>query len=397
MSEEIARGVILVVVLLVAVVRSPFMVRDSRQRLLLSVLVVFLGGSIVIQSWFGVFVNALTGITHFNNLVQGGWGVLNAAVMLELVASVVHDERKARQNRLVRILWAVATVVVMVVCFALTPGVERFNPRGIVSIFAVYAVVAGIYMIAAAGSAAWLLVRRLPYITGRTLYTGLLMVTVGNTIQVPFMVIRTLQRLIPDLPSELLTTAFVLNTTRFIMVPLGCVIAALEPPRKAALYWYRRVRLYTLWRGLRDATEELALTPPEARTRDLLTVSDAWERLHRRVIEIHDSAFYLFDAWVWPELLVEAKRRADQAARSGQCRIVAVAYWLEVARRVALSGVPRLHSELNRELLPELQAAESTMHAEMQYLIRLNRSMRSQPVQAFAKEAVEKQRQISKS
>lgn len=394
MFEEIARRFILAVVWLVLVLRSPVMVRDSQQRRLWLVLAVFAGGSIVIQPWFGSFVNAATGITQFNNLIQGVWGVLNAAVMLEFVVNLAVDKGKAWQNLVVRIFWAVATVAAMVLCFALTPGAERFKPTGTVSAFAVYAVLAGTYMIGAAGSAAWLVGRRLPYVTGGTLYVGLLMVTVGNAIQVPFLVIRTVQRLTPEIPPELLTAAFVLNTTRFIMVPLGCVIAAVEPPRKTVLYWYRRMRIYPLWRRLRDATRELALTPPTRRTRDLLTIDDAWERLHRRVVEVHDSVFYLYDAWAWPELLVAAKHHAEETARPEQRRIVAVACWIEVTRRAALSSAPKLHRELDHELLPELQAAQSTMRAELRYLVRLNRAMRSRRVQAFAREMAQRHRQV---
>jgi hypothetical protein len=397
MFEEIARGLILAIVWIVLVLRSSFMVRDSRQRHLWLVLMVFAGGSIVIQSWFGALINAATGIAQFNNLVQGIWGVLNAATMLEFVVGLILDEGKARQHRRARISWAIATVAAMALCFAVTPGAERFTPPATVPAFAVYAVVAGIYVIGAAGWAAWLLWRRLPYVTGRALYAGLFMVTVGNAIQVPFMVIRTLQRLIPEVPPELLTAAFVLNSTRFIMVPVGCVITAIEPPRMTVLYWYRRVRLYTLWRRLRDATRDLALTPPMPRTRDLLTIDDAWERLHRRVVEIHDSAFSLYDAWAWPELLIAAKRCAVQTAQPQQRRIVAVACWIEVARRAALSGAPRLHRELDHELLPELQAAQSTMRAEMRYLIRLHRAMRSRQVQAFVKEMIQRQRKIAAS
>lgn len=393
--EEIARRSILVVVWIVLALRSPAMVRDSQQRRLWLVLVVFAGGSIVIQPWFGSFVNAVTGITQFNNLVQGVWGVLNAAVMLEFVVNLALDQRKARHGRIIRIFSAVVTVAAMVLCFALTLGAERFTPAGTVSDFAVYAVLAGIYMISAAGAAAWLLWRRLPHITGTALYVGLLMVTVGNAFQVPFMVMRTVQRLIPEVPPELLTAAFALHTARFMMVPLGCVIAAVEPSCKAALYWYRRVRLYFLWRCLRDATRELALTPPTPRARDLLTIDDAWERLHRRVVEIRDSVFQLHDAWAWPELLVAAQRHAEETARPERRRIVAVACWIEVTRRAALSDMPRLYRELDHELLPELQAVQSTMHAEIRHLLQLDRAMRSRRVEAFVREMGRRHRHIS--
>lgn len=69
-----------------------------------------------------------------------------------------------------------------------------------------------------------------------------------------------------------------------------------------------------------------------------------------------------------------------------------MACWIEVTRRVALSGAPRLHNELDHELLPE-QAVQPTMHAEVRYLVRLRRVMRSRRVQAFAKEIVQGQQE----
>ncbi|TWP50950.1 hypothetical protein FKR81_17905 [Lentzea tibetensis] len=360
MFEEISRTVILTVVWTVLVLRTPAMLRDRRQRRLWLVLAVFALGSITIQSWFGRFVNEATGIPQFNNLVQGLSGILNAAVVLEFVAYLVG----VRRWRL-RIGAAVATAAGMCVTFALTPAAERFKPPVGFTAFTVYALLALVYMVVAAGAASYLLFRQLPRITGRTLYAGLLMVAVGHATQVPFMLIRTWQRLVPGIPQWLLDVAFQLGTARFILVPLGCSIAALEPVRQAALYYYRRVRLYGLWRRLRDATGELALEPPPSRRRDLLTFGRSWERLHRRVVEIRDSAFYLHDTWAWPELLQQARDTPHP-----------VAHWLEVTRRDALDGAPQRHSGVGHDLLPELKASQSTMHAEMRYLIELDRAMR---------------------
>ncbi|GLZ28873.1 hypothetical protein Lesp02_10630 [Lentzea sp. NBRC 105346] len=356
MFEEISRTVVLAVVWTVLVLRTPAMLRDRRQRRLWLVLAVFALGSITIQSWFGRFVNEVTGVAQFNNLVQGLSGILNAAVVLEFVAYLVGVTHR-------RWPYALAAALGMTVAFFLTPGPLRFKPGH--PWFTVYALIALVYMVGAAGYASFLLFRELPLIRGRTLWAGLLMVAVGHSTQVPFMLIRTWQRLLPGIPPWLPDLAFVLGVVRFILVPLGCCIAALEPVRQAALFYYRRVRLYGLWRRLRDATEELALEPPPARWRDLLTFGNSWERLHRRVVEIRDSAFYLHDTWAWPQLLHEA-RTAEHP----------VAHWLEVTRRAALDGAPQRHSGVGHDLLPELKADQSTMHAEMRYLLALDRAMR---------------------
>ena len=359
MFEEISRTVILTVVWIVLVLRTPAMLRDRGQRRLWLVLAVFAIGSITIQSWFGRWVNEVTDVAQFNNLVQGLSGILNAAAVLEFVAYLVG----IRHWRF-RVGAAVAVAAGMSVTFALTPAAQRFKPPVGFTSFTVYSLLALVYMVTAAGFAAYLLFRHLPQIRGRTLFAGLLMVAVGHSTQVPFMLIRTWQRLIPGIPQWLLDAAFVTGTVRFVLVPLGCCIAAMEPVRQAVLFYYRRVRLYGLWRRLRDATESLALEPPPSRRQDLLTLGRSWERLHRRVVEIRDSAFYLYDTRASPELLREARGSTHP-----------VAHWLAITRREALDGAPQRHAAVGTDLLPELKAAQSTMREEMRYLLALDRAM----------------------
>lgn len=267
----------------------------------------------------------------------------------------------------------------MTLCFALTPAPERFAPPSQLSSFAVYAVLAAIYMVGAAGAVAWSIGRNLALVKGKTLRAALMMVTVGNGTEIPFMTIRTLQRLTLRAGPELLVFAFLLNTARFILIPLGCAIAAMEPSRKTMLYYYRRIRLYPLWHLLRSATIELALASLVSRTQDALATDDAWERLHRRVVEVHDSIFYLYDGWARPELV-------DQSTR--QTRVLncgPTACWLEVARREALRGIPKRYCvNPDRELLPRVLAQESSMRVEVRYLMRLHRALKSRSVQAFA-------------
>ncbi|MDQ1308589.1 MAG: hypothetical protein QG671_4424 [Actinomycetota bacterium] len=71
MSEQGIRHLIILVAWTVLIVRTPFMIRDRRQRPLWLVLSAIAGGSIVIQSWFGAALNHATGVPHMNNLVQG--------------------------------------------------------------------------------------------------------------------------------------------------------------------------------------------------------------------------------------------------------------------------------------------------------------------------------------
>jgi hypothetical protein len=383
-SDEVIREVIPPVVWSVLVVRTPFVMRDREQRSVWLMLAVFAGGSIVIQSWFGAAINHMTGIPQLNNLVQGLWGILNMAVTLELVVSLSARAGVARKARIARIAAAATVSAGMGLCFAITSPALRFTPPPTPSAFTAYALLAAVYMISTAAAATWLLVRYLPQIKAGTLYVAILLLAVGNATQVPFMAIRTLQRLTHYAGPDVLQVAFLLNTARFILVPLGCIIAAVEPVRKTALYCYRRIRLYPLWRLLRTATPELVLTQPVSRWRDLVTVDDAWERAHRRVIEIRDSISYLHDTWAWPELLDGAAAYAENTAPEQRRRLVAISCWLEVTRRAARDGAPKLALDLDKKLLPELLADQSTVPAEIRSLLRLWRALRSSQVLSFA-------------
>lgn len=460
MSPEIIRQVIFIVTGTVLILRTPFMVRHKQQRPLWLLIVVIASGSIVIQSWFGTVINRSTGIAQFNNLFQGVFAVLDIAASLEFVIHLASGKARSRAGRVARIAWPLATVAGMALSFALTPAAERFKPLVASGPFLGYVLLVGAYLIGGAGAATWVMWRHLPQVVGRTLYTALLMVMIGNAAEVPFMAIRTLQRWTDFATPRLAQAALGFSTARFILLPLGCIVVAIEPARKTILYCYRRARLYSLWHLLRSATKGIVLNPLVSRRQDLLSIDHPWERLHRRVIEIRDSIFYLHDNWawaglleqaaheaevaarvsgshlvmidfwlkvarrtgrqaergdqqtsdnfrqnpgtdgragVWLELLVIARWGAEDLARSEQRQIIAMACWIEVTRRAALSSAPKLHRQLDHELLPELQTVQSTMRAEMRYLVRLGRAMRLRRVQAFAEEITQAQREGSGS
>ena len=386
--DEITRQAIFAVVLLVLLVRTPAMVRNQEQRPLWLVLAVFAGGSIVIQSWFGAAVNDLSGDAQFNNLVQGLWGILNMAVTLEFVMRLTSPGRH-RRHRNTRISWAAGTALGMTALFELAPPDERFDPAFEFAPFTAYSLLAASYMIVSAVIMTVAMGRHLPSVGTRTLFAGLLMLTAGNATQVPFMAIRTLQRLATDVPPALGDAAFVLNTIRFVLVPLGCVVAALEPVRATVVHWHRHVRIYPLWRLLRDATPELALEPPISRAGDLFATGYLWERLHRRVVEIRDSIVYLHDTWASPALLDQVSRYAESEAPHGRRRVLATACLLAALRRFSLDGTPKRYLKPDRSLLPELLHDVATSRVEVEGLIRLQHVMRSREVRNFIDDTVE--------
>nr|WP_052477836.1 MAB_1171c family putative transporter [Kibdelosporangium sp. MJ126-NF4]CEL14358.1 hypothetical protein [Kibdelosporangium sp. MJ126-NF4]CTQ88724.1 hypothetical protein [Kibdelosporangium sp. MJ126-NF4] len=384
MVEEISRWVVLAVVWLVVLVRTPAMLRDAQQRPLWLVLVVIALGAVPIQPWFAVWIDQLTGDPRFHNLFRGLFAVLDAAVTWRFVVHVAGrrdtwwHSRGGRWSR-AAIAWAVAGAITA--CYYATPAAQRFRPSPD-GPFAVYNILIFLYLGVSLGAAAWQLWRHLPGIRGRALRVGLALVAVGNAMEVPFAVTRLGERLTWFASPVLADIAFCASTARFIMVPLGCVVAAFEPMRTAVLHYYRRVRLYSLWRSLRDATADIALAEPVSRWQDAMTVGNTWERLHRRIIEIRDSAFHLHDTWCHPELIDKASRDADDH------RIGVTARWLEVARREAVAGRPKRFAFSDKAFLPALVAEESTVYHETRYLLVLAGQLRSPAVQAFAESMV---------
>lgn len=325
MFAEITRELIFAVVWTVLILRTPFMIHHKQRRPLWLVLVVIASGSITIQSWFGTAVNQATRIVQFNNILQGVLAVVDIAVTLEFVVHLTSGSARSRAGQVARAVWPLATVAGMVLSFALTPAAERFKPLAVPGPFLAYVLLVGTYLIAGAGAATWVMWRHLPAVNGRTLYAGLLMVMIGNAAEVPFMTIRTLQRWSEFATPELAQVALIFSTTRFIVMPLGCIVTAIEPARKTILYCYCRARLYSLWRELRNATSGITFDPLVSRRQDLLNIDDAWERLHRRLIEIHDSIFYLHDTWACTELLEHAAREAEMTNRANKGRLAVIA------------------------------------------------------------------------
>ncbi|WP_410658138.1 MAB_1171c family putative transporter [Amycolatopsis sp. lyj-112] len=379
MFDDVARQVLLAVVLTTLLARAPSLLRGGRnQRPLLLVLAVFAASSVLVQPWFGAWVNDVTGIVSFNNLLQGVWGIVDITATLSFVVHLTGSRPLSGRRKLVWGAWASASGFAMIALFAVTSPEDRFTSSGESAPFAAYALVAAAYMVGAAGTAAWLLWRHLPAVRGGPLRPALTMILAGDLVIVPFMAIRTVERLTP-IPSWLPAVAVALSTIRFVLFPLGCVIVALEPFRTAAVHRYRRIRLYSLWRSLRASTPELSLTPVPSRARDLFDTGDAWESLHRRVIEIRDSIFQLYDTRVWGELLDHARTQAPP----GDPELSTIACWLEVARRTALGPDPKLHQNLDKSQLPEL-LADSTLGHETRYFLELHRVLRSAPVREFA-------------
>jgi hypothetical protein len=349
------------------------------------VFVVFAVSTLVVQSWFAHAINDATGIKEFNKLVQGLWAVLNVAVMLEFVAHVAWGDSLASRHKTRRILLASAVATSMGVLFAMTPPQSRFNSKLLVPSFAAYSVIAGVYTIGVAMLAAFILARHVNQVYGRALRVALILIAVGTGALGPVVAILTLERLTRLVTPEMWQCAFLLSIARLILVPLGCAIAALAPACAQLVHGYYYYRLYSLWRLLRKATPELALSPIPSRAVDLRNLTAPWENLHKRVVEIHDSIHHLFDCWATPDLLDRAATFAASAHRiANTAAIVETACWLEVTRRLATSRAPKQYSVLDPRTSPISTDVDSTEPAEIRRLLKLARTLQAKQVQDFA-------------
>jgi hypothetical protein len=83
--------------------RAPAAIADRRQLPISIVLAFSAFGSLTIQSWFGRAVNDFTGITAFNNLVQGLSGIASQAVLLEFIILTYPNSNGTSRLRVLRI------------------------------------------------------------------------------------------------------------------------------------------------------------------------------------------------------------------------------------------------------------------------------------------------------
>jgi MFS family permease len=338
-----------------------------------------------VQSWFARAINYATGVEEFNKLMHGLWGVLNVAVALEFAVHVAWDDRLASRHRTLRILLAFVAATSMAVLFAMTPPQSRFNSKLLVRSFTVYSIIAGIYIIGATLLAAFILARHLNQIHGRALRIALILIALGAGALGPVVAILTLEQLTHVVTPEIRQYAFLLSIARLILVPLGCVIAALAPACAQLVHGYYYCRLYSLWRLLRKATPELALSPIPSRAVDLRNLTAPWENLHKRVVEIHDSIHHLFDSWATPDLLDQAATFAAVTHRTpSTAPIIETACWLEVTRRLATSGAPKHYCALDPRTSPIGTNADSTKSAETRRLLKLARTLQTTQVENFA-------------
>ena len=380
---EDLRGVILLVVWIVLVVRIPATWRP-RQRPAWIVLAALAAGAIAIQAPIAQWINHATGVSRANELAVTLVALTDFAAVWWF-ALTLHRAGHSIPAWLRRapLVCAATMAVLAVFFFVVTPAAQRYGAqaRGWWIGYAVAWIVYGAITATGAATIFW---RHGVTMRSPVLRVSVLMLAVGTTAELPYLVIRAVRWFVPGTSPTLALVGFWCSFARFVLVALGCSVAAMEPLRKAILHWYRRQRLYGLWLLLRQATPELVVQAPPSRAADLVAYDNTWERLHQRVVDIRDSITFLHDGWASPHLLHEATRFATQGTGGKHAHLVATACWIEVTRRDAAAGVPKLHHELDKSLLPQVLASESTVHREIRHLLQLHRALQSRSVHAFA-------------
>ncbi|GII95035.1 DUF6545 domain-containing protein [Sinosporangium siamense] len=376
---ESVRGLILVVVWAVLILRIPAL-RRPRQRPVWLVLFVLAMGSVAIQEWVGQWIDGVTGVPKASELAVVFVALTDFAAVWWFAITLQQAGGTAPAwLRRAPLVCAVTMAVLATALFTVTPPADRFGSQAH-GWWVVYALVWISYGLITAVGAAAVFWRYGVTMRSPVLRLSVLALAVGTSAEVPYLVIRGI-RWFTDAPPDLVLVGFWCSFARFMLVALGCSLAALEPLLTTILYWYRRQRLHSLWLLLRQATPELQMGARQSRMSELWTFKDIEELLHQRMIEIRDSITFLHDGWASPEMLQQAERHA---AAAGKPRHLAVACWLEVTRRNALEGAPKLHHKLDRHLLPEVLAAKPTVRREVRQFLRLHRALRSSFTRGFA-------------
>ncbi|MDQ8702859.1 hypothetical protein RCO28_10205 [Streptomyces sp. LHD-70] len=380
---ETMRGVVLAVVWTVLVLRIPAL-RRSGQRPVWAVLLVLAAGSLLIQAQMGAWVDEVTGVPKAGELAVTLIALTDFAVVWWFALTLrAVDRPTPAWLRRAPLGCALVTAGAAFAFFVLADEQDRYGEQAH-GWWVAYALVwVGYGLVTAVGAAAvfWRYGLRM---LSPTLRASMLLLALGTSAEVPYLVIRGLRWFDPDASPALALAGFWCSFARFVLVALGCSLAAIDPLRKASLFYYRRQRLFRLWRLLRQATPELLVVTPQSRLSDLLTFRNSWELLHQRVIDIRDSIIFLRDGWASEELLREAARHIQESELRERERLLATACWIEAARRDALAGEPRRHEEVHSGLLPEVHGSESTMPREITYLVRLYRFLSSRHVSEFA-------------
>ncbi|GGM79183.1 hypothetical protein GCM10012275_57220 [Longimycelium tulufanense] len=348
MIEQVIRLGLLVLCWTVVVVRISAL-RSPRQRPVWFTLLTLGLGVTMLQSGLSRALNRLTGIP-LSSLVSGLLAVSLVTALLAFAVRVWQgtDTGPAPWQRL-RMGYALATAVVMSVSFAFTvmhdvPARDRFLPPvGTFNALTVYWLTYLSYMFVVNVWATVLFWRELPRVRSWLVRTAVLLLALATTVIVVYSGTRVAA--VFSTTPELIRLGLLLSSTYFVLVALGCSVAAIEPLAQGAVSWWHCTKLYPLWRNLCHAVPHVALQKPRGWFLDVLAVRNGQLRLHRRLIEIRDGLLVLRD-WVTPADLERIDAAVTGAGLNGDgAESARTACWLQVAIHAKQVGNPRIATE----------------------------------------------------
>lgn len=349
MNPDLIRVVLLCLCWPVVLLRISA-VRAADQNLLWFTLMMQGVGLAVLQTPVMLGIQRLTGVPRIESLISSLLASV-VAVLLLMVAlriSALSDARTARWSRLMA-LYCGVTAIIMVTTFTVVtvqriPTRDRFLPViGDFSAHTVYWIAYLTYMIVVSAWTTLLFWRQIRLVATKVFRFALLALAVGTTTFLVFLGTRvaSLFSTSPDLPAF----GVYVSSIYSISITLGCSLAIIMPLSQGVASWWRANRLYPLWRALCDASPHIALTPPEGRLRDVLTLRDNRHRLQRRLVEIRDGLLIMRE-WVTQathDRIVTAlasERLPNRAAAVTAC-------WVKVALRARSAGRERVARPLD--------------------------------------------------
>jgi hypothetical protein len=247
-------------------------------------------------------VDQFLGVARLDRLVGCLAAVAMMAGLLDLAVKMSSDwkVRPAPWHR-VRFAYAGLTTATMTVCFTAatvlgTASTDKFLPAPrtftAVTVYWIAYISFGIVTNVWATVLYW---KQVPRTTLASIRIAVFLLACATTVGPLWHLTR-----IPSLFSSdvvFLNAVSVLSTIYFVLVAVGCSIAAIQPVIQAARDRANCHRLYPLWRDLVSAAPDIAL-PPEPAV-GFFHFPDNALRLNRRMIEIRDGLLAM-DKWLWP-------------------------------------------------------------------------------------------------
>jgi hypothetical protein len=344
-NENSVRTGLLVLSWTMVIVRLPAL-QSKRQRSVWTVLFSLGLGVTVLQSSLAASIDRHTGIPHVSNLVSSLLAGCMVTSVLTLAARVTVSNQAERVPWLRPWFWcALAAMALLVLTFTgaivshapSTAGSRFLPPPGTFTALTAYWVIYDTFTVSASAWAAFVFWRYLSRVHG-LLWIAELLLALATTAGVFYFTTRWVALF--SASQAPLAWGLLASSMYFVLVALGCSIAAMESLVDLAFKWWNCQKLYPLWRSLCEAVPHIALRAPRSWIWDCLLVANNSDRLTDRMVEIRDG---LSDMRRWVTASdMERIRTSLPVTGLDQDEVEAfrTACWLRVALDAKSGGAP---------------------------------------------------------